>query len=258
MMKHLLYTACIIALMLCTACNKKEKKATLSLPKIYTQKGDSTIYGLACDGCTDSILVLLPQDCTDPDTFFIFDALRNHKAFGRPKIGDKMAITVDRYNKKTATWVLDIQRLEGTWCYMVEPKWKALEIFSKKTQKKIQQESPDSVKASFMIPREYALIFKSQFNMGTSGHPTHAQTSDETSPVEYPPLKYYTEWHVYNGHLVLTEDLTGIPGFESIAPTHDTVDVIMMRSDSLILQFKDHTQNFYRQKEEVKNVNKKK
>ncbi len=30
--------------------------------------GDSALYGLACDGCTDSVLVFLPYSGGDPDT----------------------------------------------------------------------------------------------------------------------------------------------------------------------------------------------
>ena len=30
------------------------------------EKGDSTLYGLACDGCTDSVVVFLPYEGGDP------------------------------------------------------------------------------------------------------------------------------------------------------------------------------------------------
>ena len=29
-------------------------------------KGDMTVYGLACEGCSDSVIVLLPNDGRDP------------------------------------------------------------------------------------------------------------------------------------------------------------------------------------------------
>lgn len=58
------------ALLLLAACGKKEapqaEKATDNYLK--RQPGDSTLYGLACDGTTDSLLVLLPYTGADPDT----------------------------------------------------------------------------------------------------------------------------------------------------------------------------------------------
>ena len=40
--------------------------------------GDSTFYGLACDGCTDSVLVVLPADDSDP-------VLQHHRGDARPQ-----------------------------------------------------------------------------------------------------------------------------------------------------------------------------
>lgn len=33
-----------------------------------TMKGDKTVYGLACEGCNDTVIVLLPLDNSDPVT----------------------------------------------------------------------------------------------------------------------------------------------------------------------------------------------
>ena len=58
------------------------------------------MHGLACDGCTDSVLVVLPSDDSDPVTFSIIEAMRYRKVFGKPKIGDMMAVVVNKDNKR--------------------------------------------------------------------------------------------------------------------------------------------------------------
>ena len=44
--------------------------------------GDKTLYGLACDGCSDSAIVFLPNDGGDPLHFNIVNARKNNKVFG--------------------------------------------------------------------------------------------------------------------------------------------------------------------------------
>ena len=45
-----------------------------TLSKRDRSNGDSTLYGLACDGCTDSVLVFLSFEGGDPITFDIIEA----------------------------------------------------------------------------------------------------------------------------------------------------------------------------------------
>jgi hypothetical protein len=74
-------------------------------------------------------------------------------------------------------------------------------------------------------------------------------TTDDMSPVEYPKVKRYTDWHLFNGRLVLKADT--ISGFskEGAKPSIDTVDIEMLTNDTLILRFPDHVQHYYRQVE---------
>ena len=60
-------------------------------------------------------------------------------------------------------------------------------------------------------------------------------TTDDMSPVEYPAFKRYTDWHFFNGQLIL-----------KAVPEIDTVQIRMLTADSLILEFPDHTQEYYR------------
>ena len=79
----------LVALALFVACGKGEDKQIQNedviLPKSYISVGDSMIYGLACDGCSDSVLVLLPDSGGDPVYYNIledrlFESRRYHHA----------------------------------------------------------------------------------------------------------------------------------------------------------------------------------
>ena len=69
------------------------------------------------------------------------------------------------------------------------------------------------------------------------------------SPVEYPAIRRYKEWRLYNGRLVLTTDSIRLPKGKKGAPETDTADIIQLRRDTLVLKFKDHEQGYYRKTE---------
>ena len=73
-------------------------------------------------------------------------------------------------------------------------------------------------------------------------------STDKMSPVVYPEVKRYTEWHMYNGRLILKADTTMFSK-EGDVPSVDTVDIEMLMGDSLILRFPDHVQPYYRKVE---------
>ena len=90
MKKTFLYLFSTILMM--SACGSKQQQSVASDvadDAISLQKnlpGDSALYGLACDGCTDSVLVFLPYSGGDPDTFDIINAFQQHHVYGRPRI----------------------------------------------------------------------------------------------------------------------------------------------------------------------------
>lgn len=90
-------------------------------PVVRQLEGDSTIYGLACEGSNDSILVILKSVESDPDTIDILEARINRRVFGRPDIGDEVAIKMNPERKSAADIVINIDRLKGEWCYQVMP-----------------------------------------------------------------------------------------------------------------------------------------
>lgn len=211
--------------------------------------GDSTFYGLACEGCTDSVVVVLPTDDSDPITFSIIDAMQSRQVFGRPKIGDQLAIVIDKEDKRKADIVIDLDELKGTWVYQVMPKLRKMPHIAGMPQPKAGPER-DSMIQKLMVPIEQGFKIKKQFTMDPVGLRFKQTSLTGESPVEYPQAEYYKEWHVLNGRLVFTEGTidTGNKKRRKLKPQKDTVEIVLMMKDSLQLKFKDGIRAYYRKK----------
>ena len=208
--------------------------------------GDSALYGLACDGCTDSVLVFLPYSGGDPDTFDIINAFQQHRIYGRPRIGDELAVIINPADRDEALSVVNMEMLKGEWGYMVHPTLRTPESLSKRMQRRMIERIPDSLRQLMLTPREYSLRLKRDYTVTARGGIRRRTTTDDMSPVEYPTLKRYTDWYFYNGMLILKADT--ISGFsqEGDVPDTDTAKICLLTPDSLILEFNDHTQEYYR------------
>lgn len=243
---------CVIACMAFAACGGFQRPASDSAEAdIYkTMPGDSTRYGLACDGSTDSVLVFLPYGAASLDTFDIINARQNHLVFGRPHIGDDLAVIVNPEDNAEALMIINLETLCGTWCYMVTPTLRSIDKMSKRMQQRMMERIPDSLLKKWMTPREYSLRLKSDHGVTVRGGVFRQTTTDDMTPVEYPAVKRYTDWHIFNGRIILKADT--IAGFtkEGEMPTTDTVDIRLLRQDTLVLQFPDHEQSFYRKEKE--------
>jgi len=226
----------------CHSGTQTEKNSTV-YNETVTLEGDSTVYGLACDGCTDSILVYLPFSGGDPDTIDILNARVQRKVFGRPEVGDEVAFVLNASNKKVADLVINIDRLKGSWCYQVMPKLRRRLGASADSMVQLPPDFPDSLKKKWFQPREYGL----ELQRDNMVRPIGAQTRgrEQQGPVEYPEMKRYREWHIYNGHLLLMETRRDTTGARKTIST-DTADIVVMRHDSLLLRFADHEQGYYR------------
>ncbi len=241
----------LILLVLLIACGQKRPpKEELAEPINTYQSlpGDSTLYGLACDGCTDSILVLLPFAGGDPDTFDIINAYHERQIFGPPRIGDELAVILNPEDKEEAIMVVNIERLRGKWCYEVMPTFRNINKMPERIQKRMLQRIPDSVKHSMLTPREYGFQLKRGYTAQSIGSRRQA-TSDNMSPVQYPQLRRYKEWRLFNGRLILTTDSIRLANGKKGRPEQDTADILQLRRDTLVLKFKDHEQKYYRKTE---------
>ena len=220
-MKKLLFA--VFAILGFIACGQKSPApASKDKPTRQNEPGDSTHYGLACDGCTDSILILLPFEGGDPDTFDIIRAYQERQIYGRPRIGDELAV---------------------------------IDKMPQKMQRRMMERIPDSVKERLMAPREYAIRLKRNHFAQSVGAGRNS-TNDNMSPVEYPKLKRYASWKLYNGRLILVTDTTRLTQTaQKRTLEYDTADIVRFRRDTLVLRFKDHEQTYYRKKDST-NINK--
>lgn len=227
----------------------------------YEAKGDSTIYGLACSGCTDSVLVFLPDRGGDPIYLNIINANRAHLIFGYPEVGDKMAVLLNPQDSTEVMVAIDIDQLRGTWVYQEMPsfKWKdnSEEIDSiRKTMSEEALHRMDSVLQTMMVPREYGYTFKRDFSMIPVGGPPRETSLDTNSPVEYPPLKRYNEWHIHNGKIILTsggmksnDKNTNVPVGKLV---NDTVEFVVLLRDTMAIRFGDTVRGFRLKPDSIK------
>ena len=249
-MKRLILLAAAATLLTVACSTKQEQPATdvaddaISLKK--NLPGDSALYGLACDGCTDSVLVFLRYSGGDPDTFDIINAFQQHRIFGQPRIGDELAVIINPEDRDEALSVVNMEMLKGEWGYQVLPQLRSAESLRKRMQRRMIERIPDSLRQLMLTPREYSLRLKRDYTVTARGGVRHRTTTDDMSPVEYPALKRYTDWYFYNGMLILKADT--ISGFsqEGDVPDTDTAKICLLTPDSLILEFNDHTQEYYR------------
>lgn len=226
----------------CHSGTQTEKNSTV-YNETVTLEGDSTVYGLACDGCTDSLLVYLPFSGGDPDTIDILNARVQRKVFGRPEVGDEVAFVLNASHKKVADLVINIDRLKGSWCYQVMPKLRRRLGASADSVVQLPPDFPDSLRKKWFQPREYGLELQRDNIVRPIG--TQTRGKEQQGPVEYPEMKRYREWHIYNGHLLLMETRRDTTGARKTIST-DTADIVVMRHDSLLLRFADHEQGYYR------------
>ena len=253
----------LVALM--AACVQKETEKPLPEPtsegKLNREQlleGDSTIYGLACEGCNDSVVILLPGDGSDPVTYNIIDAHRHNRVMGRLKVGDWIGLIRNPTDSTVADFVLNLDELKGTWCYVVMPKWRDATNMTPQAQAILEESMPDSVKQEFFVPREYGFSLKRQWTAQSVGYVRKSPLEDQ-SPVVYPRLLYFTEWHILNCRLVMTsreyQKKDDSEEMELAGYRNDTCDVVFLSGDSLVLASDGESRGYYR-RTNVADINK--
>ena len=233
-MKKLLFA--VFAILGFIACGQKSPApASKDKPTRQNEPGDSTHYGLACDD--------------------IIRAYQERQIYGRPRIGDELAVILNPEDKQEALKVINIERLKGQWCYQVTPTFRNIDKMPQKMQRRMMERIPDSVKERLMAPREYAIRLKRNHFAQSVGAGRNS-TNDNMSPVEYPKLKRYASWKLYNGRLILVTDTARLTHTaQKRTLEYDTADIVRFRRDTLVLRFKDHEQTYYRKKDST-NINK--
>jgi len=234
------------------ACGKQQNEEVTVEESVkiesYVSKGDSMVYGLACDGCTDSVLVLLPDSGGDPVAYDILGAMRERKVFGRPRIGDKVAVLVDPQQRDVVRMAVNLERVNGTWYYEALPQLRHTirqRVDSLSALGEEQKARMDSVFGHLFVPREYVYTLKRDFTVKTAGGPPTTTTLDGSSPVEYPPIKRYMEWHVHNGKIILSyPDFKEGSTDKTVQLKHDTAEFVLLRRDTMALRFGEVVQGY--------------
>ena len=217
-------------------------------------KGDSMIYGLVCDGTTDSVIVLWPF-AGDPVTYDCIDAHENHRIIGKPTIGDWIGIMRDATDTMVVTMAVNLDQLKGTWTYPVVPVMKDLQSMSPRMQKRMMAEMPDSIKNTYLVPREYGFTLKRAHQAQAVGYVHSTSTLLSDSPVEYPKVKRYRKWYMLNGRLILVsaEPISSqAPDIQApLEIKMDTLDFVSMDNDSLILTQNGIRMGFHRKENAI-------
>jgi len=249
-MKHSMLCAAIMTLFL-TACGGKTAEPEKSKVGTGTAfDGDSTLYGLACDGCTDSVLVFLPGQGGDPVTYDIIQARKQQRVMGRPKVGDWVCLLVNKENKRKADFVIDLDELKGNWVCLEKPKRRKLPNMGPHPKLEGEEKQKmDSMIREQMKPVEIGFALKRHY----TAHPIGMRRnndSDENNLLIYPEPKFYTGWHIFNGRLVLIEGALSAGNKRKVKKQYlnDTVDITLMMKDSLRLRFKDGAERGYYRK----------
>lgn len=242
----------------CTSDNATKDNTNIQLESELKITGDKTVYGLACEGCNDSTILLLPNDGSDPVKYDIIDATRNHKIRGKIKTGDWICLITNKNDKRVADFVMDLDQLRGIWCYIVMPKMRDYNKMSKRLQARMMENMSDSLKETFLIPREYGFWLKRQWQAQSVGYVKESSTLAEESPVVYPQLGYYVAWGIWNGKIIIAR---GTPKFSDTGQVsvtnmvNDTCDVDYLDADSLVLSSDGQSRSYYR-KSDINDVNK--
>ncbi len=240
----------LTGILLFAACGSKDAPLTDEVKK--SADADKMIYGLACDGCSDSVIVFMPFSLgdslsyPDPISLNIVKAMRDKQVFGHPEIGDWVGVMINPDNSKEATMVVDLDQLKGTWTYQVMPKLKQM---ATKSESQIEAELTDSMREILFIPREYGFSLKRHHQAAAVGFVYKGNDLEGESIVEYPVVPTYTTWYTHNGKLILVGDTLDAKRkrLPDLKVKRDTAEFVFMQEDSLVLRFPHQTISFHRQ-----------
>ena len=238
--------AVVFAGVLMSSCGGKRASQMEDKPNIGTSTaidGDSTLYGLACDGCSDSVLVFLPGKGGDPVTYDIIDAFALRRVIGRPKTGDWVAVVLNKEDSLKADMVINLDELKGQWVQLLAPVLRKKPV--REGLEEEEQEEMDSLLHERLKPVEIGFALKRHYVAQPIGM-LYAMTAKEDDPVVFPTPKRYMEWHVFNGRLVLKVRPTKEDSLQNRLEVCDTAEFLMLTRDSLRLRFKDGEKGYYR------------
>lgn len=247
-----------LAIFMMIACGKQEKKAD-ETPKEFNglEVKDGMVYGLACEDCNDTFLVMIPSADLKgkPVKFNILRAFKKLRVVGRPEVGDWCAVMLNPKDSTVADMVINLDMLKGKWAHLVMPTEK--ENARQMINLEDVNADPDSVLQQFMVPVERGFQLKRHSKAASIGVSLLGKTvEEENNYVEYPSASNYASWRVAYGQLILSEADSILDPNDPLLKKkilnknceHDTVDLVMLQKDSLQIGYHGKISSYYRVK----------
>ena len=242
-----------LSLFIMIACGKQEKKPeTVTAKKNDIEIKDGMIYGLACEGCNDTFVVMIPTDNLEgkPMKLNVLHAFKKRKVIGKLEPGDWCAVMLNEKDKTVADIVINMDLIKGKWVHQVMPEEK------ENARAMIMLEDPDanvdSIIQSYMQPVERGFQLMRRGRAATVG--TNFLGNDDNPYVSYPAGSNYASWKVAFGQIIFSEadsiiDPNDPNMLRKIANTsceRDTCDLVMLLKDSLQISYKGKISSYYR------------
>lgn len=246
----------LLSLLTLFACGKREHKHTKEQPRnAKIELKDGMLYGLACEGCNDTFVVIIPTYDLEarPMTFNVMSAFKRHKVIGKLEPGDWCAVLPNKKDSTIADMVINMDLVKGKWVHLVMPEEK------ENARAMILHENPDanvdSIINSYMIPVERGFELKRQGRAATVGT-NFLGNNDQEKPVIYPSGSSYASWKVAYGQIIFSEADSIIdpkdPDMVRKIPNknceRDTCELVMLLKDSLQISYKGKISSYYRAK----------
>ena len=238
-------------LLLLVACGKRGNKVEQQEKKTTgLEEKDGMIYGLACEGCNDTFVVMIPTSDLDgrPLKLNVLRAMKRQKVIGILEPGDWCAVKLNAKDKSVADMVRNMDLLKGKWVHLVMPHEKD------NARTPLLLENPDanvdSIIESYMIPIERGFQLMRKGRASTLGVKIVHNAESDKIPVEYSASSVYESWKVVDGQIILSEaDSVKDP----LDPTkmlfnkdceRDTCDLVLLLKDSLQISYKGHVSSY--------------
>ncbi len=246
-MRKLLAIAMSLMATIAISCGDKKTDAAGvgAAPETAADETDSTLYGLAGDGCSDTLLYFISLDGDDPVAYDISGAVKGNKIIGRLETGDYIAVVVNPTDSSVADMVINLDQLKGSWVYKAMPTAVANNSM---VSQQVDEADLDSLLRAAMVPNEQGFAILRDGVAEPVGK-SATRGTDDVIQVTYPEIKSYTSWRLSNGRLLLSRPLPRKPGGEGDTVRKmetDTIEFEFMIRDSLQLRFGDGVRSYYR------------
>lgn len=258
-LNHIFLFLSLLAVLI--ACGERKENASNTNENTVRQNGfevkDGMVYGLACEGCNDTFVVMIPTADLEgqPLKLNVLRAFKKHRVIGKLEPGDWCAVMLNEKDMTVADMVINMDLIKGKWVHQVMPTEK------ENARAMILHENPDanvdSIIQSYMLPVERGFQLMRQGKAASIGVSLLGViNTDEESFVEYPASSLYASWKVAYGKIIFSEaDSIIDPDDPDMKRKilnknceRDTCDLVLLLKDSLQISYQGKVSSYYRAK----------